>query len=124
MSRGMSKSSGGGSEKRSQAAKGSRPRRKHSKEFKLEAVMLSRQPGMTVAQAARDLGIRENMLHRWRSEFRDHADRAFGGHGNRRESESELERLRRENEQLRLEREILKKAAAFFTNQPPGDLHS
>ena len=123
MSRGNAKS-GGGLEKRPEDAKESRLRRRHSKDFKLEAVAFSRQPGMTVAQAARNLGISENMLHRWRSEFREHTDRAFRGHGNRRELESELERLRRENEQLRLEREILKKATAFFANQPPGGSRS
>lgn len=100
------------------------PRRKHSKEFKLEAVALSRQPGMTMAKAARDLGISENMLYRWRSELQEHAERAFRGHGRKRALEDELERLRRENLQLRMEREILKKATAFFANQPPGDSRS
>lgn len=100
------------------------PRRRYTKEFKLEAVALSRQPGMTVAQAAWDLGIAENMLHRWRSEYREHTERAFSGHGKRRALEDELQRLRRENERLRKEREILKKATAFFANQPPGDSRS
>jgi len=108
----------------SQAALSGSPRRRHGKEFKREAVALSRQPGMTVAKAARDLGISENMLHRWRSECKEHAERAFGGHGHRRVLEGEVERLRRENEQLRLEREILKKATAFFASQPPGGTRS
>ncbi len=93
-----------------------RARRKHTKEFKNEAVALSRQPGMTVAKAARDPGLSENMLHRWRSELKVHAQRAFSGHGRRRRQEDELQRLRRENEQLRMEREILKKATVFFAN--------
>ncbi len=101
-----------------------RTRRRHTKEFKIEAVALSRQSGMTVAKAARDLGICENMLHRWRSELKVHAQRAFSGHGSRRRQEDELQRLRRENEQLRMEREILKKATAFFASQPAGGLRS
>lgn len=99
-------------------------RRKHSKEFKQGAVELSRRPGMSVAKAARDLGISENMLHRWRREFADHQERAFPGNGRRRDLEDEVVRLRRENEHLRMEREILKKATAFFANQSPGDLLS
>lgn len=100
------------------------PRRKHSKAFKQGAVELSRRPGMSVAQAARDLGICENMLHRWRHELADHQERAFPGNGRRRDLEDEVVRLRRENEQLRMEREILKKATAFFANQLPGGLLS
>ena len=107
-----------------QAGAAAKPRRKHSKEFKLEAVALSRQAGMTVAKTARDLGISENMLYRWRSEFHEHAERAFNGHGRKRALEDELQRLQRENQQLRMEREILKKATVFFANQPPGDSRS
>ena len=91
-------------------------RRKFTKEFKLEAVRLSKQPGMTVVQAARDLGIRVKLLYRWRSEFAETPNEAFRGHGRRRARDEELERLRRENERLRMEREILKKATAFFAN--------
>lgn len=92
-------------------------RRKYTQEFKVEAVRLSRQPGMTVVKAASDLGIRAKMLYRWRHEFAEAPAEAFPGKGRRRASEQELERLRRENEQLRMEREILKKATAFFANQ-------
>jgi len=91
-------------------------RRKFTKEFKVEAVRLSNQPGMTVVQAARDLGIRSKLLYRWRSEFAETPGEAFRGHGKRRARDEDLEQLRRENEQLRMEREILKKATAFFAN--------
>jgi transposase len=93
-------------------------RRKYSKEFKIEAVRLTRQPGMTVVKAARDLGVRAKDLYRWRVELAEAPVEAFRGQGRRRASDEELERLRRENEQLRMEREILKKATAFFANQP------
>ena len=93
-------------------------RRKFTQEFKIEAARLSRQPGMTVTKAARDLGIRAKDLYRWRTELAEAQTEAFPGRGRRRASDQELERLRRENEQLRMEREVLKKATAFFANQP------
>ena len=93
-------------------------RRKFTKEYKVEAVRLSRQPAMTVVKAARDLGIRAKDLYRWRGELAEAPAEAFPGKGRQRISEQELERLRRENEQLRMEREILKKATAFFASQP------
>jgi transposase len=89
-------------------------RRKFSREFKFEAVKLVRDRGVSVAQAARDLDVHENVLRKW---FRDHeADpgSAFPGHGVMRPEQQELERLRRENAKLKAERDILKKAAAYF----------
>jgi len=91
-----------------------RSRQKFTKEFKIEAVHLSRQPGMTVSRVARDLGIRMNVLYRWRQELAEAGDEAFRGHGRMRTAEEELARLRRENAELRMERDILKKAAAYF----------
>jgi len=89
-------------------------RRKFSREFKFEAVKLVRDRGVSVAQAARDLDVHENVLRKW---VRDHeADpaSAFPGHGVMRPEQQELERLRRENAKLKAERDILKKAAAYF----------
>jgi transposase len=93
-------------------------RRKFTPEFKAEAVALSRQAGMTVAKAASDLGLSEGSLHRWRAEIDQHGGEAFPGNGRLRPAEEELARLRRENVQLRMERDILKKATAFFANHP------
>ena len=92
-------------------------RRRYAPEFKIEAVRLSRQPGMQATKVARDLGIRVKELYRWRGELAEAPAEAFPGKGRRRASDQELERLRRENEQLRMEREILKKATAFFASQ-------
>ena len=89
-------------------------RRKYTKEFKVEAVALSNQPGMTVIQAARNLGVRVKDLYRWRHELAESPEAAFRGNGRRRPEEAELEALRREVAQLKMEREILKKATAFF----------
>ena len=88
--------------------------RKFTKEFKLEAVALSNQPGTTVIQVARDLGIRVKDLYRWRHELAEAPTEAFPGQGRRRPEDAELARLRRENAQLKMERDILKKATAFF----------
>jgi transposase len=99
-------------------------RRRFTKEFKIEAVRLSRQPGMTAARAAADLGVPQPTLHRWRKELAEAEagsgegrNDAFRGHGRRTAAQEELARLRRENAELRMERDILKKAAAWFAKQ-------
>ena len=88
-------------------------RRKFSREFKVEAVKLVTEQGYGVSEAARNLGIRAGMLGRWKWEMKKQA--AAGG--DTKVLEAELKKLRRENEQLRMEREILKKAAAFFAKE-------
>jgi len=84
-------------------------RRKHTKEFKQEAVKLARQPEIGFARAAKDLGINENMLHSWATKLGKEGADAFRGHGRKAALEAENERLRRENRTLIMEREILKK---------------
>ena len=89
-----------------------RERRRHSDEFKREAVKLVTEQGLSVAQAARDLDVNENLLRTWKRKFSDEREESL------RESERmELARLREENRRLRMEREILKKATAFFANE-------
>ena len=83
-------------------------RRKFSKEFKLEAVQLSYDSDRTVSQVAANLGIRAELLYRWRSEVRRSADEAFPGNGQLKPQDAEATRLGRELEQVRLERDILK----------------
>lgn len=89
-------------------------RRKFSREFKLEAARLVRQRGVAVAQAARDLDVHENVLRKWVREFAADPVQAFPGHGQVRPEQQEIERLRREVARLKAERDILKKAAAYF----------
>jgi transposase len=93
------------------------PRRKYTAEFKREAVELVTKQGYTTEEAARNLGIRSNMLHRWRKQLSAGQQNAFPGSGHQSAEIAELNRLREENRQLRLEREILKKAAAFFAKE-------
>jgi transposase len=92
-------------------------RRKFSREFKIEAVKLVRERGVSAAQAARDLGIHENVLRKWVKEFGSDPVQAFPGHGQMKPEQQEIERLRREVNRLRAERDILKKAAAFFAKE-------
>jgi transposase len=87
-------------------------RKQYSKEFKQETVRLIVEQGVSVAQVSRDMGINANVLYRWKQEAQAHGQKAFPGHGQ--PIEEELVRLRRENEVLRRERDILKKATAFF----------
>lgn len=88
-------------------------RRQYSSEFKREAVQLVTQSGLSIAQVARDLGLNDNMVSRWKKEAEQNGQRAFPGQGH--PQDEELSRLRRENEVLRQEREILKKAISIFS---------
>lgn len=93
-------------------------RRTFSPEFKLEAVKLVRERGVTVRQAATDLGLHENMLHRWIRDYRVSGQQTFPGRGKQRPDDAEMSRLRRELAKTKAERDILKKAIAFFTKEP------
>jgi transposase len=84
-------------------------RREFGKEFKLEAVALSNEPGVTISQAARDLGIRPALRYRWRAEMRSDGVEAFAGKGTNKASDEEIRLLRRELAQVRMGRDILKK---------------
>ena len=94
----------------------------HSREFKLEAVRMSQQQGRTVAEVARELGIRENELHAWRKLVKEQGDQVFPGRG--RKAQDEVSQLKRENDRLREENAILKKAAIFFAKETGGNTNS
>ena len=89
----------------------------YTAEFKQGAVELSLLEGKTVKEVAQELDIHPVMLSRWRSEYLQEKEMAFPGHGNKREDEQELLRLRQEVAQLREERDILKKALVFFSKE-------
>ncbi len=91
-------------------------RRKHSLEFKLEAVRQVVEHGRPVSEVADSLGVNRNMLSSWKTKFEAEGTLAFPGHGKQSEAEEEIRRLRRELAIARQEREILKKAAAYFAN--------
>jgi transposase len=101
----------------SEGVKMEKPRKKYTREFKTEAVRLIDEQDMTIAQVSKDLGINSNMLGRWKKELQDDVRQAFPGKGHLKPEEEELRRLRRENALLRQERDILKKATAFFAKE-------
>ena len=70
-------------------------RRTFSKEFKVEAVSLVRDRGLSIAQAARDLDVHENVIRKWLKDFGADPGQAFPGHGNLRPEPAEIERLKR-----------------------------
>jgi transposase len=92
-------------------------RRKFSREFKIEAVRLVRDRGASAAQASRDIDVHVNVLRKWVKDFGSDPSQAFPGHGQMRPEQLEIERLRREVRKLRAERDILKKAAAYFARE-------
>jgi transposase len=89
-------------------------RRAFSRAFKLEAVKLVQERGVSVVQASRDLDITESVLRRWIRDATADPRQAFPGHGQMRPEQQEIDRLRREVAKLKAERDILKKAAAYF----------
>ena len=92
-------------------------RRVFSREFKIEAVKLVTEQGYTVSQAAESLGISGTVLRKWREKFAEQGGEAFPGKGKLTATDGELRKLREENRRLRMERENLKKATAFFAKE-------
>ena len=86
-------------------------KKKYTKELKQEAVNLAEKQGYSNTEAARSLGVSESAIRGWKKQFcSDHADKTLS-HG------TEIKRLKKENERLRMEREILKKAVVFFARE-------
>jgi transposase len=93
--------------------------KKHfDKEFKNEAVRLASEPGNTQAKIERDLGISQGIISRWKRELKLDGEDAFPGKGRLKPQDEEFRRLKRDNERLRRERDILKKAVAIFSEDP------
>jgi transposase len=94
-----------------------RRRRVYTPEFKAEAIKLVTEQGYSIAEAARSLGVHETLLRSWKQAVEAQGDRAFPGHGQLPPFEEEMRRLRAENQRLRAERDILKKATALFARE-------
>lgn len=92
--------------------------KQYSKQFKIDAVKLITEQGYKVAEAARNLGIHHTSLRNWKKQFETDGNQSFPGKGHLTSDKEELYQLRKEVKKLRMEREILKKAAAFFANEP------
>ena len=94
-----------------------RIRQNYTKEFKSDAVKLVLENAYSANEVARRLGINQTNVSRWVREYRQENEPSIEGGATRSELESELKRLRKENQRLQMEREILKKAAAFFAKE-------
>ena len=92
-------------------------RRTFSEEFKQEAVALVLDHGYSYAAAGRSLGINGNLVSRWKRQLEDEASAAFPGKGKRTAEQQRIHELETENRRLRMEKEILKKATAFFVKE-------
>ncbi len=93
-------------------------RRKFTQEFKGDAVSLVIEQGYSSAEVGRRLGVNENNINRWVRQYREENESTSPDGLSRAQLETELKRLRKENKRLEMEREILKKATAFFANEP------
>lgn len=93
-------------------------RRVYTREFKQEAVRLAKTSDKSIVQIEQDLGISQGMLNKWKRKLEQEGKEAFRGQGQRTAEAEEMQQLRRENELLRQERDILKKALAIFTRSP------
>ena len=96
-----------------------KPRKQYDREFKMEAVRLLETSGKSANQLESDLGIGRGNLWRWKREFAADREAAFPGRGRLAPEQERLRQLERENEILRQERDILKKAIAIFTQPKP-----
>jgi transposase len=93
-------------------------RRSFTAEFKYEAVKLVLERGMTISQASKDLGLHVNVLRKWVLDAKANGLAAFPGRGKQRPDDAEVSRLRRELAKTKAERDILKKAIAYFAKEP------
>jgi transposase len=94
-----------------------RTRQSYTKEFKNDAIKLVIEKGYSTNEVGRRLGINQSNVSRWVREYRQENEPSVNGGSTRSELEAEVKHLRKETDRLRMEREILKKAAAFFANE-------
>ena len=92
-------------------------RKKYTREFKQDAVRLVTEQSYNQSEAARNLGIDRGMLGRWVKELQEDESEAFRGNGKQTSEQALLRQLREENRRLKMERDILKKATAFFAKE-------
>jgi transposase len=93
--------------------------RTYTREFKVEAVHLVQSSTKSQAHIARDLGVAESTLYHWCQQLSEHGAQAFPGSGHQTPQEEEIRQLKRENDVLRQERDILKKAIGIFSRHQP-----
>lgn len=90
-------------------------RRTYTKEFKLETLKMVETGEKSVSQIEREMGLPAGAIFRWQRQLRQDGNRAFPGHGKLKEAETRIQQLEKENANLRMERDILKKAVRVFS---------
>ena len=94
-------------------------RKTYTREFKLEAIELIKSSDKSIAQIERDLGLSSGQIHHWKRQLQRDGEEAFPGKGHLKAQDEQIRQLQRENEVLRQERDILKKAITIFAQQQP-----
>lgn len=92
-------------------------RKTYDKEFKISAVKLVLERNQSALSVARDLGISVNSLHNWKKKYLEDQENSFPGHGRLKPADEELRKIKRELETVKMERDILKKAIAYFAKE-------
>jgi len=92
-------------------------RKTYDNEFKLSAVKMIVEDGMSVSRISKDLGVNENSLYKWKRDYLTDQQNAFPGKGRMKPEDEELRKLKKELHIVKMERDILKKAIAFFAKQ-------
>ena len=95
----------------------SEKRKSYDKEFKLSAVKMVVEGGLSISRVSQDLGINSNSLHNWKKAYLEDKQESFPGKGNLKPEEEELRKLRKELSIVKMERDILKKTIAFFAKE-------
>lgn len=94
-------------------------RKTYTREFKLEAIQLAETSGKPIAQIERELGLGKGQIHHWKRQLAQDGEEAFPGKGRLKAQDELIRQLRWENEVLRQERDILKKAVTIFAQSQP-----
>ena len=94
-------------------------RKTYTREFKLEAIQLAETSDKSIAEIERDLGLGSGQIHHWKRQLAQEGEEAFPGKGHLKSQDEVIRQLKRENEILRQERDILKKAITIFTQKQP-----
>jgi transposase len=94
-------------------------RKTYTREFKIEAIELAETGDKPIAQIERDLGLSSGQIHHWKRQLKRDGEEAFPGKGHLKAQDEQIRQLRRENEILRQERDILKKAITIFAQEQP-----
>ena len=95
----------------------SEKRKSYDKEFKLSAIKMITETGMSVSRVSKDLGINETSLHKWKKDYLSDRQNSFPGKGRMKPEEEELRRVKKELLRVTMERDILKKTIGYFAKE-------